>query len=337
MRPCADRRTRQADLDRCDTFRTGPGPDPAMTLEARRLVQSCRLTKSIAALAAGCLILLGAAALAQSGGARGAAGGPGSPGAGPGRTGAARLDREIRRRRPARGSHRADGAPDRHAGQEGRDDRHLASRDRRADRHKERSCRPKAAAPRRRPRPRRKWPSPSCARNKRLNERQPGMVSAEDVAKAEGELKVAEAPAMQGGRGEPRDRRGRARPGRADPRGAHDRRSLRRDHHQASEDTRARASAPMKRWSSWATSASLAADAYVPLEYAYRVKVGQVVEIQPPDAHRTGRAAADREEAIPRQDHLRRSRRSSPWPRRPSASAPSLRTPASCGRASWCR
>ena len=31
------------------------------------------------------------------------------------------------------------------------------------------------------------------ARNKRLNERKPGMVSAEDVAKAEGELKVAEA------------------------------------------------------------------------------------------------------------------------------------------------
>ena len=30
-----------------------------------------------------------------------------------------------------------------------------------------------------------------CARNKRLNERKPGMVSAEDVAKAEGEMKVA--------------------------------------------------------------------------------------------------------------------------------------------------
>src|SRR5262249_43071956 len=30
-----------------------------------------------------------------------------------------------------------------------------------------------------------------CARNQRLNEHRPGMVSAEDVAKAEGELKVA--------------------------------------------------------------------------------------------------------------------------------------------------
>ena len=48
----------------------------------------------------------------------------------------------------------------------------------------------------------------------------------------------------------------------------------------------------------------LAADAYVPLEYAYRVKEGQVVEIQP--RTRSRHAAADREEAVPRQDHLRR-------------------------------
>ena len=46
-------------------------------------------------------------------------------------------------------------------------------------------------------------------RNKRLNERKPGMVSAEDVAKAEGELKVATAM-MQGGRRESGDRQGRA-------------------------------------------------------------------------------------------------------------------------------
>ena len=50
----------------------------------------------------------------------------------------------------------------------------------------------------------------------------------------------------------------------------------------------------------------LAADAYVPLEYAYRVKEGQVVEIQP--RHPAGTPLPDREEEVPRQDHLRRPR-----------------------------
>ena len=71
----------------------------------------------------------------------------------------------------------------------------------------------------------------------------------------------------------------------------------------------------------------LAADAYVPLEFAFRVKEGQVVEIQPRITSGQGRAAADREEAVPGQDHLRRSRRSSRSPRRPSGSAPSSRIP----------
>ena len=54
------------------------------------------------------------------------------------------------------------------------------------------------------------------ARNKRLNERKPGMVSAEDVAKAEGELKVADGPGPRS-QGEPRNRQGRAGPGRYRP------------------------------------------------------------------------------------------------------------------------
>ena len=52
----------------------------------------------------------------------------------------------------------------------------------------------------------------------------------------------------------------------------------------------------------------LAADAYVPLEYAFRVKEDQIVEIQPQLTGARSDPTADREEAIPRQDHLRRSR-----------------------------
>ncbi len=51
----------------------------------------------------------------------------------------------------------------------------------------------------------------------------------------------------------------------------------------------------------------LCADAYVPLEYAFRVKEGQIVEIQPRITGGQRRAAAHREEAIPGQDHVRRS------------------------------
>ena len=50
----------------------------------------------------------------------------------------------------------------------------------------------------------------------------------------------------------------------------------------------------------------LAADCYVSIEYAYRVKEGQAVEIQP--RSKSAHAAAGREEAVPRQDHLRRPR-----------------------------
>ena len=70
----------------------------------------------------------------------------------------------------------------------------------------------------------------------------------------------------------------------------------------------------------------LAVDAYVPLEYAYRVKEDQVVEIQP-------RLTVGSAEPLPiEKKHFgARSpssiRRSNRWPRMRSASVPSSRTP----------
>ena len=89
------------------------------------------------------------------------------------------------------------------------------------------AARPTASARSRRPRPRRKSPSSVVARNKRLNERKPGMVSAEDVAKAEGELKVADA--MINEADENREiAKAELDLADADPQGAHDRRPVRR-------------------------------------------------------------------------------------------------------------
>jgi RND family efflux transporter MFP subunit len=117
------------------------------------------------------------------------------------------------------------------------------------------------------------------ARNKRLEERKPGMVSAEEIAKAEGELEVAEAQLH-----EARENQGIAK---------------------AELDTAVRTLeehtilAPfdgfiIKRMKNPGESvraseavvqlgdlSKLCANAYVPLEYAYRVKEDQVVEIQP--------------------------------------------------------
>lgn len=123
------------------------------------------------------------------------------------------------------------------------------------------------------------------ARNVRLNDRQPGMVSAEDVAKAEGDLKVAEAQIK-----EAQENRGIAEA------------ELNLAKRTLVEHT---IIAPfdgtildVKKHPGESVRANdtvveigdmsrLAADAYVPLAYAYRVKVGQVVEIQP--RLRTGR------------------------------------------------
>ena len=79
-------------------------------------------SKKAAALAAGFVAALSAADARPERRAAGPAR-PSRRDASSSTTGHARLDREVRRRRPARGGDRADGAPDRHAGQEGRADR----------------------------------------------------------------------------------------------------------------------------------------------------------------------------------------------------------------------
>lgn len=117
------------------------------------------------------------------------------------------------------------------------------------------------------------------ARNKRLNERKPGMVSAEEVAKAEGELKVADAMIKE-----------------ATEQIAVNKAELDLAKQILKEHTIV---APfdgiiIKRLKNPGESvraneavvelgnlSRLCANAYVPLEYAYRVKEGQVVEIQP--------------------------------------------------------
>ncbi len=117
------------------------------------------------------------------------------------------------------------------------------------------------------------------ARNLRLNTRSPGLVSAEDVAKAEGELKVAEAQIK-----EALENRGIAEA------------ELSMAERILVEHT---ITAPfdgvvLKRMKEPGESvraneaviqlgdlSKLSAETYVPLEYAFRVKEGQVVEIQP--------------------------------------------------------
>ncbi len=159
-----------------------------------------------------------------------------------------------------------------------------------------------------------------CARNTRLNERKPGMVSAEDVAKNEGELKAATAMKKE----------------------AIENRGIAKAEYELAKQTLEEHTirAPfegivIKRMKEPGQSvragdavveignlSRLAVDAYVPLEYAYRVKEDQVVEIQPRLALAGTRAPAHREEAISGQDHLRRSgdptggRECGPHPRR---------------------
>jgi RND family efflux transporter MFP subunit len=118
-----------------------------------------------------------------------------------------------------------------------------------------------------------------CARNKRLNERKPGMVSAEDVAKAEGELKVATAMIKE----------------------ADENQNIAKAERDLAQQTYEEHTirAPfdgivIKRMKEPGMSVRaneavveignlgrLAVDAYVPLEYAFRVKEDQIVEIQP--------------------------------------------------------
>jgi len=118
-----------------------------------------------------------------------------------------------------------------------------------------------------------------CARNIRLNERKPGMVSAEDVAKNEGEYKAAVAMVKE----------------------AVENREIAKAERDLAQQTFEEHTirAPfdgiiIKRMKNPGESVRpgdavvelgnlthLAVDAYVPLEYAYRVKEDQIVEIQP--------------------------------------------------------
>jgi RND family efflux transporter MFP subunit len=117
------------------------------------------------------------------------------------------------------------------------------------------------------------------ARNTRLNDRQPGMVSAEDVAKAEGDLKVAEAQIKE------------AQENRAIATAELDlaKRTLVEHTMVAPFDGIVLSRKKNPGESVRANEAvielgdlrRLAADAYVPLDYAFRVKEGQIVEIQP--------------------------------------------------------
>ncbi len=117
------------------------------------------------------------------------------------------------------------------------------------------------------------------ARNVRLNLHKPGMVSAEDVAKAEGDLKVAEAQIQ-----EALENRSIAEAELALAKRTLDEHTLvapfdgivlsRKKH--PGESVRANDTVVQL-----GDLSRLSAEAYVPLDYAYRVKEGQMVEIQP--------------------------------------------------------
>jgi multidrug resistance efflux pump len=118
-----------------------------------------------------------------------------------------------------------------------------------------------------------------CARNKRLNDRQPGMVSAEEVAKAEGELKVAEAMTNEA--------KEQVAVNQAELALAE---QILKEHYITSpfdgivikrmknpgESVRANEAVVQI-----GKLSKLCANAYVPLDFAYRVKEGQKVMIQP--------------------------------------------------------
>lgn len=118
-----------------------------------------------------------------------------------------------------------------------------------------------------------------CARNKRLNDHRPGMVSAEDVAKADGELKVATAMIH-----EAEENQGIAKAEYDVAMQTYDEHTIRapfdsvviRRYKHPGESVRANEAVV-----ELGNLGKLRADAYVPLEYAYRVKEDQIVEIQP--------------------------------------------------------
>ena len=158
------------------------------------------------------------------------------------------------------------------------------------------------------------------------------MVSAEDVAKAEGELKVAEAQVKEAdeNRGIAKAELDLAKQTLKEHTivAPFDGVIIKRMKHPG-ESVRANEAVV-----ELGNLNKLCADAYVPLDFAFRVKEGQVVEIQPRITHGQGASPCRSR----RSDSAARSRssipRSSRWPRRPSGSAPSSRIRrASSGRA----
>jgi RND family efflux transporter MFP subunit len=118
-----------------------------------------------------------------------------------------------------------------------------------------------------------------CARNVRLNKRQPGMVSTEDVAKNEGEYKAALAMVKEG-----QENQGIAK-------AEYDLAKQTLDEHTIRSPFDGIVIKRLKEPGQSVRAGDavveignlsrLAVDAYVPLQYAYRVKEDQVVEIQP--------------------------------------------------------
>jgi RND family efflux transporter MFP subunit len=121
------------------------------------------------------------------------------------------------------------------------------------------------------------------ARNKRLNERIQGAVSAEDVAKAEGDLKVAEAQIL-----EAIENRKIAEAERDINQQTLDEHTIVAPfdgivinrHKQPGESVRANEKVVVL-----GNPYKLCVDPYVPLEYADRVKVGQIVELEQTKSH----------------------------------------------------
>jgi RND family efflux transporter MFP subunit len=136
-----------------------------------------------------------------------------------------------------------------------------------------------AAAPREKAMAQEEVAASVCARNKRLNERKPGMVSAEDVAKAEGELKVATAMIH-----EAVENQEIAKAEYDVARQTYDEHTIVapfdgiiiRRMKNPGESVRANEAVV-----ELGNLNKLCVDSYVPLEYAFRVKEDQIVEIQP--------------------------------------------------------
>ncbi|MGC8641872.1 MAG: efflux RND transporter periplasmic adaptor subunit [Isosphaeraceae bacterium] len=119
----------------------------------------------------------------------------------------------------------------------------------------------------------------TVARNKRLNDRRPGMVSAEDVAKAEGELRVAEAQTK-----EAEEQQAVAQAELAIAQQAFDEHTIKSPFDgivlkvmkHPGESVRANEAV-----AEVGNLSRLCARAWVPVRYALKVKEGQVVEIRP--------------------------------------------------------